>query len=225
MKFIKPSVELLDITQNALQKIEAAGRTCYKSEHKITDDSAEKFCEMIQSRNHMSVIEHAYASFRIITSRDITHELVRHRLASYSEESTRYVNHQGKEMEFIQPYWIPDGCLKKCYDYSFGVGAEKIPEEEWDILTELEHAVIAFIFCCNDAEVAYNDAIKYWGLKPQDARCMLPGTLKSEIVMTANFREWKHFIEMRCSNAAHPDMRIIAGQIKQILHDKYPVIF
>ena len=84
MRIIKPTVELLSITPDAEKLIEKAGRTCYKSEDKITDDSAEKFCKMIQTRNHVSVLEHASATFRITTDRGVTHEIVRHRIAAYS---------------------------------------------------------------------------------------------------------------------------------------------
>ena len=107
MEIIKPKVELEFITPDAYKIIERAGRTCYCSFDKITEESAEKFCKMIKTRNHMSVLEHASATFRLITDRGVTHEVVRHRIASYSQESTRYINYNKKfGASFIEPAWI-----------------------------------------------------------------------------------------------------------------------
>lgn len=223
MNIIKPSVNLEALTfpvdndgniisnQSALHVIEKAGRTCYKSEDKITDKSAEKFCEMIQTRNHMSVLEHASATFRIITSRDVLQEIARHRIASYSVESTRYCCYSPdkKGMQFIQPYWVSDEDVKNW-------GSPK--------LNLLNKGSLEFILTCKDAEQRYNTLINE-GFKPQQARSILPGCLKTEIVMTANFREWLHFLELRTSTAAHPDMRIIANMIQDKLNLLYPTIF
>ena len=201
------------IKNNEIAKvIEKAGRTCYKSEKNITEDSCIKFCEMIQTLNHRSVTEHCSATFRIITSRDILQEIVRHRIASYSVESSRYCNYSPnkKGMQFIMPYWINEEDVKN-----------------WDSSTTvdvLNKGSLEFILTCKVAEQRYNTLIEE-GFKPQEARSILPGCLKTEIVMTANFREWLHFLELRTSRAAHPDMQIIAKMIADILNKICPIIF
>ena len=198
MKIVQPSVELLWITPEPYKHIEMSGRVCYKSEDKITEDSAVKFCAMIKQRGHESVVEHAVASFRIICDRGITHEIVRHRIASYSQESTRYCNYSkdkfGNEIAVIEP---PDLNFEQ--------------REEWGRAMTV-------------AEIAYNNLIDF-GCSPQIARSVLPTCLKTEIVMTANFREWMHFIKLRTSPGAHPQIRPIAEGIRKILATYCPTIF
>jgi thymidylate synthase (FAD) len=198
MKIIEPSVTLEWITPEALLTIEKAGRVCYKSEDKITEGSAEKFCTMIKQRGHESVVEHAVASFRIVCDRGVSHEIVRHRIASYSQESTRYCNYTkdkfGSEITVIQPPGLVDFAL------AHWKAAMKEAEARYFML--LDH-----------------------GASPQIARSVLPNSLKTELVMTANFREWLHFIDLRTSPAAHPQMREIAEMIKKVLAEQVPYIF
>ena len=198
MKIVKPDVSLLWITPDAYKNIEVAGRTCYKSEDKITDDSAVKFCGMIKQRGHESVVEHAVASFKIICDRGVSHEIVRHRIASYSQESTRYCNYSkdkfGKEITVIEP-----------------------PDMTYGQVQAWKESVLA-------AERLYFSMIEQ-GASPQIARSVLPNCLKTELVMTANFREWLHFIELRTSPAAHPQIRPIAEMIRQMLYQFCPTIF
>lgn len=198
MRIVEPSVELLWITPEPYKEIEAAGRTCYKSEDKITEDSAIKFCEMIKQRGHASVVEHACASFRIICDRGVSHEIVRHRLASYSQESTRYCNYSkdkfGNEISVIEP-----------------PGLEGYARLIWKRSME-------------ELEKGYNEMIKE-GVAPQIARSILPNSLKTELVMTANFREWMHFISLRTSPAAHPQIRPLAEKIQETLAGYCPTIF
>ncbi len=202
MKIVKQSVELLDITPNSAALIERAGRTAYKSEDKITETSAAKFVAMLSKRGHLSVIEHAHASFRIVTDRGITHEIVRHRIASYSQESTRYCNYGkdkfNKEIKVVMPYGIHEGHPNNGYN---------------DWVTAMEAS-----------ETAYFTLLAS-GHKPQIARSVLPTCLKTEIVMTANFREWCHFLRLRMASAAHPQIRIIAGLIWVELVARCPPVF
>lgn len=228
MEIIKSSVKLEALTQiikedgsygegnNISNIIEKAGRTCYKSESKITNDSADKFCKMIQTMQHFSVIEHCSATFRIVCDRGVSHELVRHRLASYSQESTRYVSYLSnkKGMKFIQPSWISDEDLEKELNLKSG---DPIPHEQM--------GVHIWYTQCEDAELRYNCLISDYNWTPQQARAILPNCLKTEIVMTANFREWLHFLELRTSNAAHPDMQVIAKMIGKELNRICPVLF
>lgn len=198
MKIIEPSVELMFITPNAAQLIELAGRVCYKSEDKITNDSAEKFVQMISERGHYSVIEHAYAMLRIITDRGITHEIVRHRIASYSQESTRYCNYSkskfGSELTLLPPSGMSEAETK------------------------------IWMRAANQSEQNYNDMIAV-GSPPQRARGVLLTNQKTEIVITYNFREWLHFLKLRTAATAHPDMQIVAKQIGQILAIECPSVF
>jgi thymidylate synthase (FAD) len=200
MKIVPQSVELLWITPDPYKHIEMSGRVCYKSEDKITEDSAVKFCNMIKQRGHESVVEHAVASFKIVCDRGVSHEIVRHRIASYSQESTRYCNYSkdkfGTEITVI----LPPGLADEPILYAFWEDAMK------------------------DAEGSYLQLISR-GVSPQIARSVLPTCLKTEIVMTANFREWMHFIKLRTSPAAHPQIREIANQIRLVLEAHCPTIF
>lgn len=198
MKIVKPSVELLWITPEPEKQIEIAGRTCYKSEDKITDTSAGEFCRRMVKSGHHAMIEHACASFRIITDRGITHEIVRHRLASYAQESTRYCNYSGDkfggECSFIEPS-----------------GLTQDQRIEWRN-------------SCETAEGRYFNMLEAEA-SPQIARAVLPNCLKTEIVMTCNLREWRHFITLRSSKSAHPQIRPIAAMIWNTMMIHAPNVF
>ena len=208
MILIKPSHKILFISPKPLETIEAAGRTCYKSEDKITEGSVEKFVRMIIKRGHHSVIEHAYMSVRFICDRGVTHEIVRHRLAAYSQESTRYCNYKGG-VTFIIPPWvdIEEG------DY---IGATK-PRT-------LIEAGAKWFYCVNRAEIDYKDLLNF-GWSPQQARSVLPNSLKTEIVMTANLREWMHVFKLRTSKTAHPQMRELMRPLLKEVKTLVPIIF
>ena len=201
MQWIRPSVELIDTNaQVDILKCELAARNCYKSEDKITEGSAEKLLRGCIKRGHESVIEHASVTFRMICDRGVTHELVRHRMASYSQESTRYVNYKNGDMQFIYPYWID----KVRDDRSI----HNMTEEErkyWDLWSMLNAAAF-------EAEENYKRMIEL-GAKPQEARAVLPNMIKTDIVVTMNMREVRHFIKLRASAAAHPDIRILAKEL------------
>lgn len=192
MKIIEPSTTIetpIDGVhgEEILRSIEAVARVCYKSEEKITPTSAPDFVRnLVQVRKHESVMEHRSVTVRFIVDRGVSHELVRHRLASYSQESTRYCNYSnekfGEEITVIRPcFWEP--CDPKTCDLYM----------QWK-------------FGCEYAEKNYFALLKK-GASPQQARSVLPNSLKTEIVMTANLREWRHVLALRCSTAAHPQMR------------------
>jgi thymidylate synthase (FAD) len=187
-----------------LKQIEKAGRTAYKTEYKITTDSAKKFVKKILDMGHESVIEHYNITVRVICDRGVTHEIVRHRIASYTQESTRYCNYsKGKFGEEIT-------VIKPCF-WNSGVEKDKKKYGVW------EKAMMA-------AEKDYLELIKL-GASPQEARSVLPNSLKTEIVMTMNLREWRHFFKQRTSNAAHPQMREIACPLLDEFKRQLPVIF
>lgn len=199
MRIISPSFSIIDNVDGAelLKRIEAAGRTCYKSEANITDESAHTFVSNILKRGHESVIEHEKLSVRIICDRGVTHEIVRHRLASYSQESTRYCNYSNDgELTFIKPFFWEGGMPQY---------------ETWKNSME-------------SAEQSYLSLIKL-GATPQEARDVLPNSLKTEIVVTMNLREWRHFFRMRADTAAHPQMREIAVPMLLEFRKRLPVFF
>lgn len=202
MKIIEPSVELINAPsyETLMATIEAAGRTCYKSESKISEGSAEKFIRGIIKRGHEAVIEHGSLSVRFVCDRGVSHEIVRHRLAAYCQESTRYCNYSkgdfGGEITVIKPiYLAEDTPVYRIWKRS-----------------------------CETAEIAYFDLLTE-GCTAQEARAVLPNSLKTEVVMTADIREWRHFIKLRNSPAAHPQMREVAGMLAVLFKDNYPVFF
>lgn len=202
MRIIKADVEIMDELDgpSILRKIERCGRVCYKSEDKITDGSAEAFVRNIIKRGHESVLEHVSVTVNFICDRGVSHELVRHRLASYSQESSRYCNYSkdgfGGEITVIKPLYLE----------------EETPS--YDVWRD----------ACEVAEGAYFDMLEF-GCTPQEARAVLPNSLKTEVVMTANLREWRHFLRLRTSNAAHPQMREVACMLLEKLRNLVPVVF
>ena len=191
MKIIKQNVKLLWVTPNAEEEIEKAARLCYQS--KVNPDTRDRFIRGLIKSGYESVIEHASASFLITTNRAIANEIVRHRLASYSQISTRYVAYRNK-ISVIQPY----GLNTKNYHL-------------WVLATE-------------KAEETYKKLLKN-GEKPEIARDVLPLCLATQLTTTANFREWRHFIKLRTSKKAHPQIRIITGWIDAILSAVAPSVF
>lgn len=206
MKIINASFEIVNEDRingkEILRDIERIGRTCYKSENKITDDSSEKFVKMLIDRGHEAMIEHNAISVRFICDRGVSHELVRHRLASFGQESTRYCNYSndkfGNELTFIKP----------CY---------------WDLVNN-DNELDMWTYAMKNAEDIYLRMINA-GAKPQEARSVLPNSLKTEIVMTMNLREWRHFFELRTSSAAHPQMRELAIPLMNRMKELIPIVF
>jgi thymidylate synthase (FAD) len=176
--------------------IEIAGRTAYKSEDKITPDSYDKFIRGIISRGHEAVIEFGSMAVKFVTDRGVSHELVRHRMCSFLQESTRYCNYGGG-ITVVAPstmsLWPAD------------------VQNLW-------------IESCRKAEREYMDMLNY-GLKPQQARAVLPNSLKTEIVIRANFREWRHIFKLRCAKTAHPDMQALMIPLRDKCIKILPCVF
>ena len=199
MRLIQPKVTLEWFTPAPLSHIERAGRTSYKSEDLITPESGPIFVEKLNRLGHHSVLEHAVASLRFITDRGVSHEIVRHRIASYTQESTRYVNynkgkHGAGDIQFILP----------------------------EYLTEAQKVIFLDAFAT--AQYHYNTAIEA-GCTPQQARDILPTGVKTELVMTCNFREWLHFLTLRTDKAAHPKMQTVAKMAGKLLSECCPEVF
>jgi len=211
MRLIKPSFEIEHIPEYPLKIIESFGRVCYKSEDAITQDSSKNFVNRLLKSGHHSVIEHTYMSIRFIADRGFTHELVRHRLVAYSQESTRYCNYKGG-VTFIIPPWIkidPGDIDREAILLMANDKSE-------DIMTWLK--VMAY------AEDSYISLIKN-GWSPQEARSVLPNSLKTEIIATANFREWRHIFKLRTSSKAHPQMRELMLPLLAEVRHEVPIIF
>ena len=198
MEVIEPQVliETPLIKEEIYTNLERYGRTAYKSEDKITENSAEEFIRTIIKSGHESVLEHENITVRFICDRGVTHELVRHRIASYTQESTRYVNYTKRGMQVIKPcFWnMDDGCYT------------------------------AWLFAMRNAETAYNALIQA-GATPQEARSVLPNSLKTEIVATMNIREWRHVLRLRTAKSAHPQMQQIMKMLLIRLVIVLPVLF
>lgn len=201
---LKPWAAIEDEIDGAemLRRIERAGRTCYKSQDKITDESAPKFVKGILKPDssgvmHESVIEHEKVSVRIVCDRGVTHEIVRHRLVSFSQESTRYCDyHRQGEIQVIDPcFWLGECACRREWS-----NAMALAEDHYNRLREL-------------------------GASPQEARSVLPNSLKTEIVVTANLREWRHIFRLRTSKRAHPQMREIMIPLLYEFKSRIPVIF
>ncbi len=183
-----------------LKKIEKAGRVCYKSELKITDTSALKFVKTLMASGHESVIEHVNVSVKIICDRGVSHEIVRHRIASYSQESTRYCNYSSdkfdNQLTFIRPsFWINGSEQYRLWEES-----------------------MKFI------EDTYNNMILS-GASPEEARSILPNSIKTEMFVTMNLREWRHFFILRTSKRSHPQMREVAKKLLINFKKEIPIIF
>lgn len=228
MKLIEQSHGILNISDTPLQDIELAGRTCYKSEDKIvqpqegrvdkiTEPSAPKFVKMLLSRGHHAMLEFGFMVVRFITNRGVTHELVRHRLCSFAQESTRYCNYGGKDIEFIRPVWL-ETCENE----------KNMEEPGWNGEGPYKQCTSCgkgdFLSSCLHAEIQYNKLIsKCW--KPQQAREVLPNALKTEIVVMANLREWRHIFKLRCDKAAHPQMVALMRPLLAEVKRRVPVLF
>lgn len=219
MRLVRPSVERLWITDHALAQIEIAGRTCYKSEDKINSESAGKFVAMLIDRGHEAMLEHASASYRVTCDRGVTHEIVRHRLFSYAQESTRYCNYKGGVV-FVIPPWVSatEGEYVVYWKNKLGevIRGPQEPQGHggdnrwfWNMaLSERDY-------------VRLLDE----GWQPQQARSVLPNSLKTAIVITGNLREWRHFFELRTAAAAHPQMREVANLLLEDIRRFIPVVF
>ena len=201
---VPPSVEILHPSFNDMQHwpkiIELAGRTCYKSEDKITDGSAEKFVQMLIKRGHESVLEHQSMTVRFTISRAASHQLVRHRLCAFSQESQRYVTYKGALHVIVPNSFWPT------YDN---------PDQR-----KLDHLL-------NGAQTAYDyyrEALSL-GAKAEDARYLLPNCTATEIVTTANLRQWRHMFKIRTDRKAQWEIRGVMKDLLRQVSAEVPCLF
>lgn len=213
MKIIKPYYEILTPIDGIkeLQQIEVAARVCYKSEEHIKEngESAKKLVAMLIKSGHEAMLEHSQLSVKFIVDRGVSHEIVRHRLFSFAQESQRYCAYNkdkfGNEVTFIKPlFYCPE-------------------DDNWDKTQEYDWG-IDWYRACKTAEESYFRMLAN-GASPQMARSVLPNSTKTEIVVTGNYREWRNFFKLRVDKAAHPQMREVTIPLLKELQSKIPIVF
>lgn len=243
MQIINPSYEILTPINGVeiLKFLEKIGRVCYKSEEKITDNSYIPFITNIVNRGHHAMLEHFSISVKFICDRGVSHELVRHRLASFAQESTRYCNYGSdkKGITFIQPCWFKESILG-VYDSEMTItkygdeygGVAEMPASSEDFIPAIKDSKIKLWFdqmlnisrqydelSCHD----YFTNSESWN--PQESRSILPNSLKTEIVITANLREWMHILDLRAAPTAHPQMRELMVPLLIDFYTNIPILF
>jgi len=236
LEIVEPRMDLLTpIADIAMypKRIELAGRNCYKSEGKITKDSAERFVKMIIRRGHHSVLEHCSITVKFVGDRSMSHQLVRHRIAAYSQESQRYCNY-GKtdSLKVIVPQSIYD---PKFFQPKFSIVLETDqrtscsrliihrPDGTKEALPE-GSAGWVWAFSTMTSYRAYLDLLGF-KLKAEDARSVLPNATKTEVVTTYNLRQWRHFFETRCDRHAQWQIRGLALSTLRLFHAYAPCLF
>ena len=211
MNIIKPKYEILDpqvddpdIEEYIYKMIERAGRTCYKSEDKITKDSAERFVKTIVKQDHLAMLEHAHMTVKFTVDRAVSHEIVRHRLASFAQESQRYCCYNQDKFDgnvtFIRP---------------------------WFLKYANETATTCWMNAIKTAEQSYL-ALLSIGCKPEEARMVLPNSTKTELIVTANMREWRHIFKLRAigtTGAPNPAIAEVMYPLMQQCAIVFPAIF
>ena len=219
LRLIKPSFEILnkEYLKDMPKLIEKVARTCYQTEGLITDESYKTMMRKLIDCGHESVIEFGDIVVRIVCDRGISHELVRHRLASFAQESTRYCNYTaekfGGHITFIIPCWfknINEGVYTK---EDVDIFKSKFTQEE-----------LEWLYAMINSENHYNHLIKF-GEQPQQARSVLPNSLKTVINMKQNFRSWRHFLKLRIATTAHPQMREITIPMLAEFKKLIPIVF
>lgn len=204
MKVVKPDCRIVALTEadptRLMKHLEAMGRICYQSEDAITDKSYEPFLKNIIARGHEAVLEHATVTAVVICDRGISHEIVRHRIAAYCQESTRYCNYSkgkfGEEITVVEPFFWDEGSAER---------------RMWQR-------------ACEATEVAYFDLLNE-GATPQQARDVLPNSLKTQLAITMDIREWRHFFRLRCGKGEHPQMIELACKGLVEFYDYFPCLF
>jgi len=229
ISIVKPSMKIISCTEDILKTMEVAGRVCYKSEDKITEGSADKIIKALTKAGHHSVLEHGSVTVRIIGSRAMSHELVRHRIAAYSQESQRYCDYGKLGFQAIIPPTIGDldeGTYAFVYDLSSGNGTwychdgESVPfevsasDDVFDWLNDLRY--------CYERYLHYRDK----GKPAEDARYILPNACKTEIVATYNMRTWIHLFDHRGNNKhAQWEIRELFFNMEKEFIERWPCIF
>lgn len=219
MYIVKPSWEILDGPVD-VKLIEIAGRTCYKSSSALTQETAKRFVVGLTRSGHLSVLEHCKATVRFICDRGVSHELVRHRLASYSQESTRYCSYKGG-VTFVAPSsmsWVSDKLNGR---YTLWWWLRTMFSRRPRPVEKL------WITGMMISEWVYVTMLRF-GATPQVARSVLPNSVKTEVIMTANFTEWRHVFNVRAlgtTGRPHPDMSYLMRPLLAKFARRWPAVF
>lgn len=234
MRIIKPGYSFIGFPEDPKEiyrKIERAGRTCYKSEDKITDESAEKFVRALVKNHHEAMLEHASFSVVFTVDRGVSHELVRHRMASFAQESSRFCNYSdgkfGSEITVIEPCFYNNINSFKKREIRELIDNGEMAEIREAGLSDEELRYALWYESCSLAETNYIAMIQH-GATPQEARDVLPTSLKTEVVVTANMRSWRHVFKLRAAGETgkpHPQMTEIMVPLLKELKQKLPVLF
>lgn len=196
MRIVRQSHKIIKVPEDAVKDMEGAARICYQSEGDITETSAPILVKKLLKKRHDAMIEFSDIWVNFITNRGVTHELVRHRIPSYAQESSRYCVYKD-EVQFIQPVW-------------------------WDDSSNEQKRI--FLNSCKSSEEAYLSLLKS-GWSAQKAREVLPNALKTQILVKTNVREWRHILMLRCSNEAHPQMRALMRNVLKEFYGRWPLLF
>lgn len=214
MKIVKSGYEILTPISNGgyeeLVMIEKVGRTCYKSESKIDSTSSKSFMENLIKRGHEAMLEHSILTVKFTVDRGVSHEIVRHRLASFAQESTRYCNYTNDK--FDNQITVID--LSTGFKYDLSKENDRAKYNIWSSAMK-------------NAENAYFELLKL-GASPQEARSVLPNSTKTDIQVSMNYREWRHFFKLRAAGTTgtpHPQMKEVATALLKELKKKIPIVF
>ncbi len=232
MKIVKPYAKIMEpeLLAGALARIEYAARVSHRSEDGQTDESAERFIRaVVLQHGDWSVVEHVSASVEFLVDRGITHEIVRHRIASYTQESTRFVNYAKKMApSFVYPrvgIWC-DNC--ESGDEPHPSKAEQPTDSPWvhslDNVTQDCNFDQSWLNAIQTSENEYKVLLAA-GWRPQEARSVFPNALASKIIVTMNLRTWRHFFLMRTSKEAHPQMRQVTIPLLAEFQRLVPVLY
>jgi len=235
MKLIQPSFKIEDCN-NVMRNIELGARKCYKSEDKICEGSDVAIIEKILTPKfgikHESVLEHGVISVSVVNDRGVSHEEVRHRMSSFSQESTRYCNYSkdkyGNEITVVDPFFFDpqEPRVEVIVPHShFGrMGTEQDVHLVSGGVALLNSFDVWFLTCLW-AEWGYNTLTNVLKRSAQEARSVLPNSLKTEILITANVREWRHILALRTNRDAHPQIRQVMVPLGWALAERWPTLF
>lgn len=214
MKLIRQDHKIEYIQPNILGHLEMAARNCYKSEDKITEGSAEKLISSIIKKGHLSILEHSFMTVRLITNRAVSHQLVRHRTGIvFSQESQRYCTYKG-HIQFIMPERLE--TLRKYVDSVFSQKMEHI--------YEVSEVGTYWVNCCIQIENMYHNLLKM-NLPAEDSRGVLGNDAKTEIIVTANLREWRYIFDLRTSKKCQYNMRVLMSNLLADAKKCVPLVF
>lgn len=215
MIVVEPEIQVENYDGIRIMKnIERACRTCYRSEGLITEDSYKKLLKNCINRGHESILEHEKITIRMICDIGVYKDLTRHRFGSFSIESTRYCNYSkdkfGNNIKFIEPIF---------YD-------NRHPDEYNDI-KDVRNALKTeyWVECMKNIEASYMQMNQIQGTTPDELRMLLPHSTAAEVTMTANIREWRHILGLRCSKAAHPAIRQLLIPLLLKFKEDMPELF